>query len=107
MSLSNLLGLWSRDQITEGETLPAYMNRLTTPSRPNWRPEDIVDNVLAEHRDAEREERRTQAAYDRAAMLERIRAKRSNPQPGELERQHRVNERLDAAAAALQGDYDE
>ena len=89
MSLHSLLGLPST---VNGETLPEYMNRTTRLAKPK---PDVVETALAEHRDGDHAERQLQAAYDKAAMLDRIRARRIQ----------KANKHLDAAEAALIGDH--
>jgi hypothetical protein len=108
MSLSDLLGLGERGSLN-GKSLPEFMNERTRPSKPK---PDQLEEALAEHRHAEFEERRLMQAYDRQAMLERIRARRVHtfdgvPSGGVLERQHRINKRLAAVEAELTGDTNE
>src|SRR5262249_52347039 len=99
--LATLLGLPST---INGETLPEFMNRTTRAPAP--RP-DPVEAVLAEHR----VEARREAAMDHEGMLIAIKARRistfRNPQPGEMERQHLINKRLDEIEAQLTGGYDD
>jgi hypothetical protein len=93
MELASLLLINYRDRVTESETLPEYLNRVHSPSpyRPRLSPEDRVNTILDAHIAESRAERAEQAAYDKAAMLERIRA-RKQTQP---------NRRLDEIEAAL------
>jgi hypothetical protein len=87
----------STDEVTEGETLPAYMVRLTTRSRPKWQDVDIVDDALAQHRTEAREEAKLAAAVDRQGLLARIRARK----------QGQINHRLDELERQLTGGSDE
>ena len=123
MGLTTLLGI----KLTlGGMSLPQYMNAVqrgelkppvehdglagfmpTPPAQPAPPKPDPVEAALAK----DREEQKLVEASDREAMLARIRARRvhtyANPQTGELERQHRINKRMDAAEAALNGGNDE
>jgi hypothetical protein len=102
MNLHSLLGL---PETINGESLPVYLSRITRPA-PKPTP-DVLDAGLAEWR----EESQVRNAIDREAMLTRIRDRRigvySDPKPGDLERQHQINKRMDAAEAALNGVYDD
>jgi hypothetical protein len=102
MSLASLLSRKS-DEVTEGESLPEYMNRLNTPSRPKFRDIDVVANVLEEHRRGAAQEREERDVYE---MLRCIRGRRVDThEPEELTRQHRIS-KIEGQLQLMEEQYD-
>jgi hypothetical protein len=81
MKLATLLLGNPRDQITEGESLPEYLNRLRSPSRPEHRSaDDAVAYVLAQHRNGAAQEREERDVSElRQAMAARRAAVQDDP----------------------------
>ena len=104
MSLADLavVGLPARATI-EGKSLPQWLR-----DRDRARSAPKVDPVEAAFATA-RQEQDEQNRIDAEGLRICLRAKQihthSNPQPGELEMQHRRNRRLATAEAVLTGDH--
>ena len=109
MSLTSLLGI---KPTLGGMSLPQYMNALERGElKPPVEHEGLAGFMPTPPARPAPPHADPQDASDREAMLTHIRARRvgtyHNPPPGELERQHKINRRMDAAIAALGGNDDE
>jgi hypothetical protein len=81
MSLISLVLGKPKDEVTPGESLPMYLNRVHGRT-PSPRPADLVmQQIFDEHRPLAREEGRLADAIDKRELLTRIRMRNQDGSP--------------------------